>query len=511
MSPARRLSPDDWTAVNRLFHEALELPASARDRFLDETCAARPDLRDEVGTLLSTHAAAADFIERPVSPSAPLDDTASLVGQTVGHYRISSVLGVGGMGIVYLAEDTRLGRTVALKALAPQFVNDAGRRERLRREARAAAGLNDPAIATVYAFEEIGDHVFIVSEFVPGETLRDELERGALTPARALDTGRVIARALAVAHDRGIVHRDLKPENVMRTPAGAVKILDFGLARIRGDEQSPRLTGAGAVLGTPAYMSPEQIRGQPVDGRSDLFAFGVMLYELATGAHPFSGGDAASTIARILEAEPAPVPPPAAHDASTAVQHALARVIRVCLRKRPADRYASAHNLVAALQEPSGDRPAAPAPRAATRPGDPPPARAIWWWQFHQAVVSLGYLLLLIPLWQVRGDGRDLAGLLVFVGGVIAATTAVVLRLHLWFAVGTYPSELGRQRARSATWIRLADVLYVAVALAGGLRVVADRTPVGVLLISAGVGILIAFTIIEPTTTRAALDRRDGP
>jgi hypothetical protein len=230
-----------------------------------------------------------------------------------------------------------------------------------------------------------------------------------------------------------------------------------------------------------------------------------------TGTHPFSGDDPASTIARILEVDPAPVRPPALPDAASGSWQALSEIVHICLHKRPDDRYSSAHELVAALQAAAAGQIAARGAAAAVQPIDPPAGRAIWWWQFHQAAVSVAYLLLLIPLWRVRGDGADLTGLLVFVAAVVGATTAVVLRLHLWFAGSTYPAELSRQRIRSATWIRLADVLYVVMVLVSGLRGIADRTPVGVLLVSAAVGLLIAFTIIEPTTTRAALDRGEGP
>jgi serine/threonine protein kinase len=338
VSRTSRLGPKEWRTVTDLFHRALERQPAERPSCLAAACADRQDLLDEVTSLLAAHARAGEFIERPATVVA----AEALVGQSVGHYRIARVLGTGGMGVVYEAEDTRLGRTVALKALAPQYTADAGRRERLRREARAAATLNHPAIATVHAFEEIDADVFIVSEFVPGETLRDELAQGALAPIRVRDTGTAIARGLAAAHARGIVHRDLKPENVMRTPEGSIKILDFGLARFRDAAAGPALTGDDAMLGTPAYMSPEQIRREPLDARSDLFALGVLLHELLTGRHPFPAPDPAAQLARILEADPAPLP--------DVVPPALASVVRRCLRKHPAERPESAQAVIDALQ-----------------------------------------------------------------------------------------------------------------------------------------------------------------
>src|SRR5690606_10401336 len=223
-------------------------------------------------------------------------------------YRIVRDIGRGGMGIVYLAEDTRLGRRVALKALPPDVAANPELRQRLRREARAAATISHPTIATVYALEEIDDHLFIVSEYVDGETVRHALARGPMAPARALGVVIQTARALGAAHDAGVVHRDLKPENVLLTAAGDIKVVDFGIAHLEGSDAT-RLTRAGAMLGTPAYMAPEQLLGHDVDGRADIYAFGVLLNELLTGRHPLaSGGNTppppfAAIAARCLQAE----------------------------------------------------------------------------------------------------------------------------------------------------------------------------------------------------------------
>jgi serine/threonine protein kinase len=271
--------------VVELFHRALERPSAERAAFLDDACAGNAALRAEVESLLGSHESAGTFMETPPAGAARLIDLmdqsgASLVGQSLGQYEIRRVLGAGGMGVVYLADDTRLGRTVALKAIAPQFAADDGRRERLRREARAAATLSHPNIATIYALEQFGDQLFIASEYVPGETLRDEISSGPQSFNRVVETALALGRALTLAHDRGIVHRDLKPENIIRRPDGEIKILDFGLARVRASDPppSPQLTEDGARLGTPTYMSPEQLRGEPLDGRSDLFALGVVIY-----------------------------------------------------------------------------------------------------------------------------------------------------------------------------------------------------------------------------------------
>jgi serine/threonine protein kinase len=287
--------PDDWERVTALFTAAMERPPSERDAFLSEACGGDEGLRREVISLLDAHARAGDFLETPVDEAAVLRASAlgpSLEGRVVGPYRVEREIGRGGMGVVYLAEDTRLGRKVALKSLAPGIMSDERRRNRLRREARAAATLSHPGIATVYALEEIEDQLFIATEYVQGRTLRAELGQGSLPAAAVAEIGVQIARALEAAHASGVVHRDLKPDNVIRTEDGGVKILDFGIAWIDQAEAGPgaepsRLTESGAVMGTPSYMSPEQIEGAGVDARTDVFSLGVVLYELLCGSNPF--------------------------------------------------------------------------------------------------------------------------------------------------------------------------------------------------------------------------------
>ena len=345
--------PDHWQRVNELFLAVIEQDPAARAAFLDQECAGNAELRAEVESLVAAHEQAGTFLEAPayeVEAERPdADPGDALVGRRLGQYVVIRMLGRGGMGVVYLADDTRLGRQVAIKALAPEFSQHDKRRERLRLEARAAAALSHPGIATVYALEEFGETLYLIGEYVPGETLRDELARGPLPPGPLLDTGLQIARALAAAHDLGIVHRDLKPENVIRTPAGAIKILDFGLARfqdpapVHGD--APRLTEEGTLLGTPAYMSPEQLRGWDVDCRADIFALGVLLYELGCGVHPFEGSDASSTVARILENEPMD-----AAALAPAIPPGLVRAIRRCLQKDREQRYPTARELIEDLE-----------------------------------------------------------------------------------------------------------------------------------------------------------------
>jgi predicted Ser/Thr protein kinase len=507
------LSPDQWRRVNDIFHQALEQPAEQRRAFIENAAGTDPVLAAEVASLLAAHEQAEQFIEQPpaMEPApAAASDPVLVAGQVLGQYRIEHVLGRGGMGVVYLADDLRLGRKVALKALAPEFTGNPAHRERLRREARAAAGLSHPGIATVYALEEFDGHVFIAGEYVPGRTLRDELDRGPLSPDRTIATAVQVARALAAAHDQGIVHRDLKPENVIRTPGGEVKVLDFGLARIR-DVPAELRNATSRFMGTPAYMSPEQIRGEEVDGRSDVFALGTMMYELLTGSHPFARSDAMSTLAQILEVEPARLTVNRGGYAHGGVLDTLDGIVRTCLQKNAAARWPSAHALAQALEHLSaGGRVATPS--GAGRAVSVAPRSPRWWWQFHQATAIAANLALVIPLWLVREWIGGRPGLALFLVGLVAAIAGIILRWHLWFTVREYPSEWPAQRRRSSPWLRVSDaILAIVLFVAGASASLTTSVATGAFLVTAGVALLLSFTVIEPATTRAAFGAVSTP
>jgi len=528
------MDPNRWRQVNQLFHLALEREAGEREAFLDTACANDPDLKSEVVSLIAHHERTTGFLE---TSAGMRDDDArvtareSLSGRSLGPYLVKKKLGEGGMGVVYQAEDTRLGRLVAIKALAPRFTGDGERRERLRREARAAAALSHPGIATVYALEEFEGQLYIVTEYVEGETLRDEIGRGAILSDRLMETALALAQALAAAHARGVVHRDLKPENVVRTSSGAVKILDFGLARFQdaAETTGARLTETGTILGTPGYMSPEQLRGAEVDFRTDIFSFGVLLYELASGVHPFAGSDTPSTIVRVLETEPVDI-----ERLRPALPPGLGSIITRCLRKNRAERYGSTNDLVADLEgvgrsrgpqrgsragaaSEAGERvaQAAEASSGTTRQDKP---SAMWWWQFHQVTVGLLYYLMLYPVWLVRGSierlgrsaglaGADYLGLALFFAAVVGVAVASNLRLHLWFTSHNYPAQLNAQRGRSAWWIRRADFVFCGALFVGALSIARAEPALATLVIAVGIGAVVSFAVIEPATARAAFRR----
>ncbi|MEO7191099.1 MAG: serine/threonine-protein kinase [Vicinamibacterales bacterium] len=502
-----------WRRINDLFHQALDVPSSERAAFLERACAGEPPIAREVQSLLDAHARAADFIEAPVAPREELDAIARsmpVAGRQVGSYRLLRVLGEGGMGVVYLAHDTRLDRPVALKAVAPRFASDSDRSARLTREARAAAALAHQGIATVYALEEIAGDIYIAAEYVPGHTLREALATGPMHPVEVLDIVRQVAAALAAAHRVGIIHRDLKPENVIRTPDGTVKILDFGLAQFSAPDGVSSLT-SGGMPGTPAYMSPEQIRGGVVDRRSDLFALGGMVVELLTGTHPFHADTQAATIARVLEHEPqfGPtllLPQTSLDERNGRAAPGLMEIARTLLNKNPGARYQTAEEVVRALDALAPH--AAPTPHPVSNSNDVPAVatRARWWWQFHEVTATTAYVVLLAPLWHAREFASRDWGILLFLAGLVAVIVAGALRLHLCFAAHHYPGQWSRQHSRARTWIRTADAVLTVTLLIVGLLAVRADAGSGVLLVAAAAAVAVSAVVIEPATTNAAFD-----
>ncbi|MFZ0478372.1 MAG: protein kinase [Terriglobales bacterium] len=347
------MTPERWQQIRNVLEKALELVPEQRSAFLERACSSDPLLRQEVEVLLaSVDEANSGFLQSSLLRGTNASDTKLFrKGETISHYRVIEKLGAGGMGVVYKAEDIRLQRYVALKFLPDDVARDPKALQRFRWEASAASSLNHPGICTVYEVEEHDGQPVIVMELLEGETLRERLFHGPLVPAVLLDLGLQASDALAAAHAQGIIHRDIKPANIFMTPQGRVKILDFGVAKAIAAPRSETgpgeesLTGEGVIVGTTAYMSPEQLRGEEIDVRSDLFSFGVVLYEAATGQGPFMGKNRVLLMNAILNEEP--VPP---CRVNPGLPEAWGIIIAKALTKDCKQRYQSAADMRADLE-----------------------------------------------------------------------------------------------------------------------------------------------------------------
>ncbi|MFN0113020.1 MAG: protein kinase domain-containing protein [Blastocatellia bacterium] len=413
------MTPDRWARIDQLLDEAMELPVAERPSFLNQACAGDEDLRQEVQSLLDAHEQAeAKFLKAPALEMAAqqlaVNKDRSLIGQTLGAYSVISVLGVGGMGEVYLARDTRLNRKVALKLLPIQFTQDAGRIKRFKREAQAASALNHPNIITIYEIGELENKHFIAAELVEGQTLRELIADGRVAEKDAIETAIQICSALSAAHEAGIIHRDIKPENIMLRRDGYVKVLDFGLVKLTEQERSAGRTNPsdpdvgktnpGAVLGTAKYMSPEQASGQDVDRRTDIFSLGVTLYELLTGLPPFKGDRMAAILDAIIHHQPiAPI------QCRPDLNSELDRIVIRALEKDRELRYQSAGDLRADLKRlqrtldsmATGDlnpRTTLATPPVSTKPG---------WKPAFAAFAMVAVILAGVFWWMNKADSGD--------------------------------------------------------------------------------------------------------
>jgi serine/threonine protein kinase/Tfp pilus assembly protein PilF len=353
------MTPVRLQTIEEIFHAALDQEPDRVGAFLDAACEGDELLRRQVEALLASHERGGGSIETLVAGIATKiiqnGQPDLLVGQTIGHYKISKRIGAGGMGDVYLATDVTAGRKAALKLLPERFTGDAERLKRFQQEAHALVGLNHPNILTVYEIGEDHSTHYIASELIEGETLRQRLARGRMEVGEAIDVAIQVASALAAAHEAGVVHRDIKPENIMLRPDGYVKVLDFGIVKLAEQEVPVTIpteealllveTNLGSILGTVRYMSPEQVCGARVDKGTDIWSLGAVLYETVTGHAPFMGDTPREVMTSILEKEPSPLTSYVAHTPAE-----LQQIISETLRKDREERYQSAHELLEALQ-----------------------------------------------------------------------------------------------------------------------------------------------------------------
>ena len=353
------MTPERWQRIKELFQSAVELAPAERRAFLERACKGDRALHKEVESLLAANDETGSFISSPPRKLAPeiiVEDHAAIIGKSIAHYKVLSLLGEGGMGEVYLAQDTRLGRKVALKFLPASLIGDTSRLRRFEQEAHAASALNHPNILTIYEIGQINDWPFIATEFIDGDTLRQEMKGSRMKLGEVLDVAIQLASALSAAHASGVIHRDIKPENVMLSQDGVAKILDFGLAKLTAPRRAPADTEAptktlfktdpGTVVGTTAYMSPEQASGIPVDARTDIFSLGVVVFEMVAGRLPFEGDTSSEILASLLsEKEPQPLA-----RYSRDVPAELERIVSKALRKDRNERYQTIKDLLIDLK-----------------------------------------------------------------------------------------------------------------------------------------------------------------
>lgn len=358
------MTPEKWEQISEIYHSALEIDAGERRRaFVETACANDESLRREVESLLAANSELGDFIAEPVVKDiAPLltvenAPSVSLAGKSLGHYRIVSRIGLGGMGEVYLAKDSKLNRAVAVKTLPVSLSSDPNHLRRFQTEAKAAATLNHPNVATIYSVEETGGQPFITMEYVEGKSLDTFIPAGGLDLKTFLEWFIPLADALSHAHEKGIIHRDIKPGNIMITVEGAPKILDFGLAQIdktvsaaaaaaSEDSSTLDMTEPGQIFGTPSYMSPEQAEGRQVDHRSDIFSFGVVMYQALAGERPFKGDSYAAIVSELMTKEPRAV-----SEIKPETPFLLSRLVMRCLCKERRKRFQSMREVRAILEE----------------------------------------------------------------------------------------------------------------------------------------------------------------
>ena len=353
------MTPERHQKAGQLYHRGFGDRAGSASGLPRRGVRRDQELRREAESLLRAHDKVGNYFAAPaLEVAAELlaeRQNLSLAGQSLGHYRVLSLIGAGGMGEVYLAEDTRLGRKVALKILPKEFTEDPDRVRRFELEARAVSSLNHPNIVTIYEVGQVDGCHFIVTEYIEGETLRERLSGGQLEVREALDVAVQIASALEAAHEAGIVHRDIKPENVIVRPDGLVKVLDFGLAKLveqknsflgLEDATTANQTAKGVILGTVNYMSPEQAKGEWVDERTDIFSLGVLIYEMLTGRIPFAGDSLSETFANLINAEPQPL-----SRSASSVPDELKRIVAKTLRKNRDERYETMKDVLTDLKD----------------------------------------------------------------------------------------------------------------------------------------------------------------
>src|SRR5882757_4801412 len=448
------MDAERWKQVDAILESALATPLNRRDEFLRKVCAGDAALEKEVRSLLASHQKLGNFLEGPAIGAAAQmlalaeagAATDALLGQIVAHYRVLRKLGSGGMGVVYEAEDVRLGRRIALKFLPESLARDPQILQRFEREARIASSLNHPNICTIHEVEEHDHQPVIVMELLEGESLKDRIDKGPIATSELLDFGIQASDALEAAHAKGIIHRDIKPGNIFIIGPARLKILDFGLAKVRvpkvseAKSENASLTLDHVIPGTTAYMSPEQLRGEEIDARSDLFSLGVVLYEMATGRRPFVARNRVLVMDAILNAKPV-----AASKVNSCLPPALDSIIARALEKDCEKRFQHAAEICSELKRVKAEMERPRAAVAIAEPGGshPHPARAFSILDVvrnrfsEKPIKPMETRLINLPVQRTGFVGREKE---------VAAAQELLLRQDVQLVTITGPGGIGKTR-----------------------------------------------------------------
>ncbi len=453
----------------------------------------------------------------------------TVIGQTLGHYRIEGKLGEGGMGLVYRAFDTHLDRPVAIKILRADATTSLERKRRFAQEAKAASALNHPNIIHIYDISSSGDTDFIVMEFVAGKTLQQLIGKNGLPLRDTLKYSIQIADALTRAHSAGIVHRDLKPANIIVAEDGRVKLLDFGLAKLTEktvDSEAATATMTaeedlqteeGSIVGTVAYMSPEQAEGKKVDARSDIFSFGSVLYEMVTGRRPFEGATRISTLSAILHGEPQPL-----GDLVPDLPAELEKIISRCLRKDPERRAQHADDIKLALEELREDsasgklsRASQAGGQAAATPEEQPAlmrklfgsagAKPYRLWEILHIGMCLRCALLVYLAWRFKNVTSGTWSLALFFSTLFCSTIQSIMAVVLLFAGGMDIEFLRREARKFAPWLRAFGLANGALAMIMAVWIAEGHTILAALIAFLGIAIGVTALTLKPAMDRAAI------
>lgn len=503
----------EWQRVTEIVAGAVERGPDGRVGYVSQACVGNDELGAEVTALLAAHDQAGNFLSEPafaISEPEP-DEAGENVGRKLGPFLIVDTLGEGGMGVVLLAEDTRRNTKVTLKTLPPALARDAALRDYLERETKAVAAMGHPNIARVLALEEVYGQFYLVSEYVPGSTLRTRIDAGPIKPDTVVAIALQVAQALEASHSVGTVHRDLKPENIVCGESGVVKVLDLGLVRAP-EPQTPGAQADAETMpqGSSPYWSPEQLDGPSVDFRSDLYSLGVVMYEMVAGRNPFAAPTPEATAALVRFAQPPPL-----STVRATVPQTLDRVIGRCLERNRDERYQGTADLVRELNAMLEQQPAPAVERANAAPTNKPArarpvkdrdqvSNARGSWAVHQLLVVAIYAVSAYLAWQAEQGSRGMWSIALLAAMIVVAGSASILRMQLLTTERLGAAAFGALHRRAGPVVSALDLLVALVLLTMASGAAWSSPTTAFTLGALALALAINAIAVEPSRTRAA-------